>query len=233
MRTNMKLAVCAAAVTLFVLLVTGVVQAQVIQPTVQYFAEECNDDQVRAEFEADVAAGATEADLEAKYGGCREFIDPTNQCSASIYGDDLKALGSASISVNNSNIFYERLNGCGYHPQAEMASCDVELRRRGGYGGFPGGTTEWVRFCLDCTGNGTWDYTTVGSVHVTNDISGGPLSFYFEAHATTFDAPAACVANNGGWGTLRAILSWNLKPTNCGSRPFWGNTIDVTMRRDP
>jgi len=229
-RLEVRLAVTIAALAL---LTAGVAQAQVV--TTQYFAEECNDDAVRAEFEADVANGATEAFLEAKYGGCREYIDPTNECPApgAVYVEGLRSQGAAVKYVNNSNIYYERLNGCGYHPQAEMVSCDVELRRTGGYGGFPGGTTEWVLFCLDCNVDGAWDYTTSGFVHVTNDTSGGPPSFYFEAHATTFDAPANCVANNGGWGTLRAILSWNRKPANCNSRPYWGNTFDVTIRRDP
>lgn len=199
-----------------------------------YFADECNDEAVRQEFIADVKAGATEEELELKYGGCRDYVEP-NQCTvtSAVQTADIRSIGAATKTVLNSNIFYERLNGCGYHPQAEMASCDVELRRTFGFGGFPAGSTEWVRFCLDCTGNGVWNYTTTGFVHVTNDISGFTPSYFFEAHATTFDAPAACTNNNGGAGVFRAILSWVLKPATCNSRPFWGNTITETFRRDP
>jgi hypothetical protein len=222
------------ALLLLTLTSTGALSAAVVVKA-QYFADECNTEQVRQQFIDDVAAGATEADLEFKYGGCREYLDPTNQCTASsaVRPGDIRSTGAAVKSVLNANIFYERLNGCGYHPQAEMVSCDVELRQPFGFGGFPGGTTEWVRFCLDCNQNGIWDYTTSGSVHVTNDISGAIPGYFFEAHATTFDAPGFCTVNNGGAGTLRAILSWVLKPATCSSRPFWGNTITETIRRDP
>lgn len=222
---------CLAVITLL-LAVAGASSA-----AAQMFSgTECNTEAVRQQFSDDVADGATEADLELKYGGCRNYTEPS-QCPATaavLVEGDIRSIGAAFKNVLNANIFYERLNGCGYHPQAEMVSCDVEIRRNFGYFPFPGGSTEWVRYCLDCNQDGIWDYTTSGSVHVTDDRFGFNNPPYFhEAHATTFDAPVFCTVNDGGTGTLRAILSWVLKPANCSSRPFWGNTITEQIRRDP
>ena len=126
------------------------------------------------------------------------------------------------------------MNGCGYHPQAEMLACDVEIRQLGGYGAFPGGTFEHVRFCMDCDRNGTWDFTTLGFVHVTNNIAPNPTpSWYHLAYATTFAAPVACTVNNGGQANVRAILQWAAVPAGCNSVPYWGNIINFTARRDP
>ena len=212
------------ALFVFAVLCTAA-QAQVV------VGSACDDDATRQQFLAAVENGASEDDLEASFGQCK--LQTSESMSSSSTFGDVRSTAAALKTINDYNVSYERLTGCGYHPQAEMVSCDVELWRRTGYGGFPGGTNEWVLFCLDCNADGVWDYQTSGFVHVTDDVSGGPLNFYFEAHATTFDAPAACIVNNGGWGTLRSILSWNFKPTSCSFIPFWGNRIDVTIRRDP
>lgn len=196
------------------------------------------DASTRASFAQDVANGSSDAELEAKYGACRDaFSEPV--CTAS--GTTVKSSSEASSSstgefkeVINSNTFFEKMNGCGYHPQAEMVGCDVEIRQLFGYGGFPGGTFENVRFCLDCNRDGIWDYTTLGFVHVTDNVAPGPVPPWFHlAYATTFDAPFLCTNNDGGQTNVRAILSWAQRPPNCNFRPYWGNVINFTARRDP
>lgn len=199
------------------------------------------DDSARAAFAAAVASGATDQELEDQFGHCRTaYTEPP--CSpepgddaglASVTGE-IRSVVAPVKSVVNSNIFYERMNGCGYHPQAELLACDVEIRRLTGYGGFPGGSNEFVRFCMDCDRNGTWDFTTVGSVHVTNNVAAGPVpSWYHLAYGWSTSAPNFCTANNGGQANVRAILSWAAVPANCNSVPFWGNIINFTARRDP
>jgi hypothetical protein len=199
------------------------------------------DDATRQNFAIDVANGFTASQLETKYGFCRSG-------SAAVFDDTDSGFSSVGQAIKvglNANTAWERMNGCGYHPQAETASCDVEIRLLGGYGGFPGGTFEHVRFCLDCDRNGTWDFQTLGFVHVTDNVAAGPIPPWFhEAHATTFAAPVACTANNGGQGTMRTILSWAALPPPCANgtslvaapfqpMPIFGNAFDETIRRDP
>ena len=199
-------------------------------------AQEKCDDASRANFANEVARGATEDELEERFGHCRDaFSEPV--CPASPTGSSVQGMNSITSeikSVINFNTFYERMNGCGYHPQAEMLACDVEIRQLGGYGGFPGGTFEHVRFCMDCDRNGTWDFTTLGFVHVTDNIAAGPTpSWYHLAYATTFGAPPLCTVNDGRQTNVRAILSWFTPVAGCNNAPFWGNIINFTARRDP
>lgn len=195
--------------------------------------EKC-DDSSRANFAEAVAAGASEEELEARFGHCREEEDASGGTSGESAGKGLTSSFEKIKFVSNYNTTYERMNGCGYHPQAEMVACDVEIRQFGGYGGYPWGTFEHVRFCLDCDRNGTWDYSTLGFVHVTDNAAPGPTpSWYHLAYATTFAAPALCTNNDGRQTNVRVILSWALSPGDCGFRPYWGNSIDFTARRDP
>lgn len=197
-------------------------------------------DSARAAFATAVANGATDQELEDQFGHCRTaYTEPVcnettgSDAFTSITGQARSAIGQVK-SIVNFNTFYERMNGCGYHPQVEIVACDVEIRQLTGYGAFPGGTNEFVRFCLDCDRNGTWDFTTLGSVHVTNNVAAGPVpSWYHLAYGLTGGAPAMCTANNGGQANVRAILSWAAAPANCNSQPFWGNIINFTARRDP
>ncbi len=199
-------------------------------------AQAC-DDNARAQFASAVAAGTPESALEQQFGHCRyAFTEPvcTQTSSVRSASKGLSSSGEKIKTVTNFNTFYERMNGCGYHPQSEVVACDVEIRQLTGYGAFPGGSFERVRFCLDCDRNGTWDFSTVGSVHVTNNVAMGPTpSWYHLAFAGTAAAPALCVGNDGQQTNVRAILSWVWVPPNCNSVPFWGNIINFTARRDP
>lgn len=191
-------------------------------------AQEKCDDASRANFAAAVASGASDEELEARFGLCRE------EAASGSIGKSLKAMTAKSKVVTNFNTGYESMNGCGYHPQGEMLACDVELHQFSGYGGFPGGSFEQVRFCMDCDGNGTWDYTTLGFVHVTDSaVPKATPNWYHLAFATSFAAPALCTNNDGGQTNVRAILSWSQTPTDCNFKPYWGDVVDYTARRDP
>jgi hypothetical protein len=194
------------------------------------------DDNARAAFASAVKSGAAETQLESQFGHCRTaFQEPVcSSPSASATEGELDSMFSAVKTIINYNTYYEKMNGCGHHPQAEMVGCDVEIRRPTGYGAHPGGTFENVRFCMDCDRNGTWDFTTIGFVHVTDNISLNPVPPWFHlAYATTFAAPALCTNNDGQQTNVRAILSWAWVPTTCNSVPYWGNIINFTARRDP
>jgi hypothetical protein len=204
-------------------------------PAVQ--AQTC-DDSIRAQFAADVANNVSESVLETRYGHCRG-IATADSCldkpvTLNLDDDGYGSISEAVKSVVNYNVSYEQMNGCGYHPQAELVACDVEIKRTTGYGAFPTGTFEHVLFCFDCDQNGTWEFSTRGFVHVTNNIAAAPTpSWYHLAYSSTFHAPTTCTTNNGGQSNVRAILSWALAPATCTSVPFWGNIINYTARRDP
>ncbi|HSP77084.1 MAG TPA: hypothetical protein VLQ93_01045 [Myxococcaceae bacterium] len=172
------------------------------------------DDSHRMAYLADVQSGATEQELESKYGFCRET-------------------SSSSALVTNYNVFYERMNGCGVHPQRKEAACDVEIRQSTGYGAFPGGSMEHVLFCFDCNVDGVWDFGTRGQVHVTNDVSGTMPSWYHAVIANASNAPAMCAWGSGSAYRVRAILSWAFQPTSCNFAPIWGNRFDFKARFDP
>jgi hypothetical protein len=159
------------------------------------------------------------AELEDKYGYCRGSAVPS---------------GTKGMTIKNTgSVAYEEMNSCGYHPQYDNVFCDVEVKLPYGFGPHPSGTMEYVLFCLDCDANGTWDFQALGSVHVTNDISGGPLPFYFNASASTLSAHPLCTGNDGINFKVRAILSWQAMPTSCTYTPVWGNQITFDARRDP
>lgn len=190
------------------------------------------DETVRQQYASFVTSNpnATDSEIEGLFGHCRGNGTIQPQTLRQSLGDEPSGI---KVVTNTGSVFYERLNSCGYHPQAEQVSCDVELRQTFGFGGFPGGSNEHVLFCFDCNLDGIFDFITRGFVHVTDDISGATPGYFFEAHSTTFDAPAQCTVNNGGATHVRAILSWFTQPANCVAQPIWGNQIDFTARRDP
>lgn len=223
-------------------LVTAAVFVTVALVAAPVAAQTACDESVRQQFLTDVEDGASEADLEAKYGHCRENLEsPTCSEPAESMTAGLGLAERFKVVSNNGSIFFERMNGCGYHPQAETLACDVELRQNFGYGGFPGGSNEHVLYCMDCNRDGLWDYVTLGSVHVTDNASGFPPPFFFNATATTWAAPpgSGCVTNNGASVVVKAVLSWVFRPNqlnlgHCNTfRPFWGNTIFFQARNDP
>ncbi len=145
--------------------------------------------------------------------------------------------GDKVITVNNglASIFYEQMNGCGYHPQFGVAACDVEIRQPFGFGPFgpaPLGSTEFVDFCFFCGGG---VFQSQGTVHVTNDTTGVVPSWGMAAFGFI---PPACgfPAGTGAPMQVRATLSWGVPAINpCSAAPImvWGNQITFDTRDDP
>jgi hypothetical protein len=141
------------------------------------------------------------------------------------------------ITINNglASIFYEQMNGCGYHPQMGVAACDVEIKQTFGFGPFgapPLGSVEYVDFCFFCPGG---PFPVQGTVHVTDDISGVAPSYGMVAFAAI---PPACgmPAGTGAPLFIRATLSWGVPAiAPCTPAPVmvWGNQIDFDTRDDP
>lgn len=184
-------------------------------------AQQTCTDADRKAFTDAVNAGATEAELEQRFARCRE----------------LGTTGWTAVTTN-FNIWYEKMNSCGLHPQQRRPACDVEIRQNFGYGGFggpPAGSFEYVRFCFDCNNDNIFEYSVVGSVHVTDNpfpAAQGPV-WYHSANAVATNTPTTCAWGSGRAIRMRAILSWNWVPPTCTSNPFWGNRIDFPARLDP
>lgn len=145
--------------------------------------------------------------------------------------------GDKIININNglASIFYEEMNGCGYHPQLGVAACDVEIKQPFGFGPFgpaPAGSTEFVDFCFFCPGG---VFPVQGTVHVTDDTTGVAPSWGMAAFA---QIPQACgfPAGTGAPLQVRATLSWGVPAINpCSAAPtmVWGNQINFDTRDDP
>lgn len=197
----------------------------------------------------DAESGISDDELEALYGQCANYVEPTNcqtaPAATTLSGSSsgLQSQGAGVKSVTNRNIFYERLNGCGYHPQSGLVACDVEIRRAFGYAGIgapPAGSFEHVLFCGDCNGNGVLgdfgDFVRWTTVHTNDHNFFWPFnpSHYHLAFAS--NPPAGCTVLNNRPVRFRAILSWARPPASCAGagigRP-WGNQIDWTARLDP
>ncbi|WP_164017968.1 hypothetical protein [Pyxidicoccus trucidator] len=180
-------------------------------------AQQVCDDNARIAYQNAVNAGATESSLEAQFGHCR---GPVTQ-------------GLTAV-ITNFNIFYEKMNSCGLHPQQRRAACDVQIRQNFGFGGAAG-SNEHVRFCFDCNRDGIWDASVVGSVHVIDNAFPAlqSPSWYHSASAVSAAPTAICPWGSGRAINMRAILSWAAVPATCNSQPIWGNRIDFPARLDP
>jgi len=141
------------------------------------------------------------------------------------------------ITINNglASVFYEQMNGCGYHPQLGVAVCDVEIKQTFGFGPFgpaPLGSTEFVDFCFFCGGA---FILVPGTVHVTDDTTGVLPSWGMMAFGVV---PPACgmPAGTGAPLPIRATLSWGvpaIAPCTPAPTMVWGNQINFDTRDDP
>lgn len=206
-------------------------------------------DSVHEQFAIDAENGLSDDDLEALYGHCANYVEPTTcptePAPTTLLSDPigLQSQSAATKVVTNRNIYYERMNGCGYHPQSGVVACDVEIRRAFGYAGIgapPFGSFEHVIFCGDCNGNGFLgdfgDFVRRATVHTNDHNFFWPFnpSHYHLTFAS--NPPTGCLTLNGRPVQFRAILSWARPPASCAGAGFgrpWGNQIDWTARLDP
>jgi hypothetical protein len=205
----------------------------------------------RDQLAADVNAGLSPDEINAKYTGC-VAADLASGSADTVAGEFADALAATAIIPSplpppsqqstmivtyppGSSVFYEELKACGYHPQREELDCTVEIKQRFGFIGVPAigaGSNEFVLFCVDyADGLGLVPVHTNG-VHVHDEAFGVQPKWYFGLVVQSNPRLLALV-NNGRTLKARAILSWNVPPTACNRVPVWGNWLDFRIRLDP
>ncbi len=203
----------------------------------------------RNQLAADVNAGLSPDEINAKYAGC--VAADLASGSSGLSAQDDSAFAAAIIPSPipgpnvpstmivtyppNSSVFYEELKACGYHPQREELDCTVEIKQRFGFIGVPAigaGSNEFGLFCVDYgDGLGLVPVHTNG-VHVHDEAFGVQPRWYFGLVVQSNPRLLALV-NNGRTLKARAILSWNVPPAACNTAPIWGNWLDFRIRLDP
>jgi len=142
-----------------------------------------------------------------------------------------------AAQLQNGNTFFETLKCVGYYPQERRLEAVLTLNQRYGYGGtLPGafnGSMQYVSFYVDWNGDGNFD-----------DFSEAVCSSYVQVYDPGTHKPPICYAvyrdiippkmqPEGSVITVRAILSWNSKPTGPNFRPVWGNVVQCQIRHQP
>jgi hypothetical protein len=196
----------------------------------------------RQQVQADVNAGMTAEELNAKYSGCTANDSTPVTASAATVSEDQLAVAAVTpaptspasqIITNTGSTFYEALKSCGYHPQREELACTVEIRQRFGFSGpicNGPGSHEFVLFCVDY-GAGLVP-VNVNGFHIHDEMFGVNPNWYFAAVVQS-DWRLLSLPNNGRTLKARAILSWGFPVLNCAAAPTWGNQADFRIRLDP
>lgn len=213
------------------------------------FAQTCT--VTRDQLAADVNSGMSPDEINAKYAGC-VAADQASGATTAAAGQDSTAttattatiipsplppfsMPSTMIFTNAGSVFYEEQKACGYHPQREELDCTVQIKQRFGFAGFPAigaGSNEYILFCVDYgDGLGLVPVNTNG-VHVHDEQFGVQPSWYFGVVVQS-NPRLLTLINNGRTLNARSILSWNVPPTACNTRPIWGNWLDFRIRLDP
>jgi hypothetical protein len=206
----------------------------------------------RDQLAADVNAGMTPEEIDAKYANCVAEEKATPTAAAALEADTAAALAAGTVIASplpspgvqssmivtypsKSSVFYEEVKACGYHPQREELVCTAEIKQRFGFIGVPAigaGSNEYVLFCVDYgDGLGLVPVHTNG-VHVHDEPFGVQPRWYFGVVVQSNPRLLALV-NNGRTLKARAILSWNAPPAACNTAPIWGNWLDFRIRLDP
>lgn len=192
----------------------------------------------RSQVEADVLAGATPEELQAKYAGCVSGDSTSGAASAfELEFDESEvdlATGQTNTQAFAGNTSWEKIQACGYHPQREEAVCAIDILRTTGFGGricVAPGSTEYVLLCVTFPGGGLVPVHT-GTVHV-HDANAGAVPPWDFGVVIQANPRLAALANNGATLPARAILSWAIPPANCNAVPIWGNAVNFRIRLDP
>lgn len=203
----------------------------------------------RSQVEADIAAGLTPDQIDAKYAGS---VAATGTSSAELDASDAPGVlvGDAAaivpapitdveIITNTGSTAYEAIKACGYHPQREELTCTIEIRQRFGFGGqicASNGSHEFVHFCVDYGLGGGLVPVNINGFHIHDEKFGVVPNWYFSAVVQS-DWKLLSQLNNGRTLRARAILAWNQVlgggANYCGLNPIWGNRADFKIRLDP
>jgi hypothetical protein len=191
----------------------------------------------RQQVLADLNAGLTAEDINAKYTGCvaDDSVPVTGTATASpkVASFPNPQTPSTEIITNTGSTFYEAIKGCGYHPQRKELACNIEIRQRFGFGGnvcAAAGSHEFVLFCVDY-GAGLVP-VNVNGFHVHDEGFGVNPSWEFAAVVQS-DWKLLSQPYKGQTLKARAILSWGTPVLACNGAPTWGNQADFRIRLDP
>jgi len=191
---------------------------------------------VKADVAKQVAAWANlseaeqlkmQATLYDKYKSCGTIDGAQIPASDPIYTSARQC--GAKVAYAGS-LYYEEMSCCGYDPQRRTFACPVKIKQPFGFGPSPlPGSREYV---LHCVADAAGVLQPVGddSVHLSDSTFAPTWQFAVVANAT--DNLGTVQPMNGQPRRARSILSWNLKPTNCGYQPIWGDVLDYVIRLD-
>jgi len=161
-----------------------------------------------------------------------------NDARAKLYEHSELSSEKKAAQLQSGNTFFETLKCVGYYPQERRLEAVLTLNRQYGYGGtLPGnfnGSMQYVSFYVDWNGDGNFD-----------DFSEAVCSSYVQVYDPgSQNKPPICYAVYrdiipplhqpvGSVITVRAILSWNRKPTGPNFKPYWGNVVECQVRHQP
>jgi hypothetical protein len=196
----------------------------------------------RQQVLADLNAGLTAEDINAKYSGCvANDSTPVTGSSALVPSEGSEKVASfpnpqtpsTETITNTGSTLYEAIKDCGYHPQRKELGCTVEIRQRFGFGGnvcAAAGSHEFVLFCVDY-GVGLVP-VNVNGFHIHDEGFGVNPNWYFQAVVQS-DWKLLSQPYKGQTLKARAILSWGTPVLACNGAPTWGNQADFRIRLDP
>ncbi len=143
---------------------------------------------------------------------------------------------AAAPAPGSGNTYYEELCCVGFYPQERRLEAVLNVKQPYGYGGTGIGTYEYVGFWVNWNGDGDFTDTgeDVGSGYVSvldpTSINHNKLSLCYAVYRDIIPLPTL---KPGTIVRVRAILSWQVKPTGPNFVPVWGNRMECNIRIDP
>lgn len=135
------------------------------------------------------------------------------------------------------NTTYEELTCVGLWPEKNLLEATLEVKLPFGFLGdkCSPGSYEYVRFCIDWNGDGNFggpgEDIGVAAVNV-HDIPQVAEHRLCYAVRLPFQ-PFLANCKQPYIVKLRAILSWEIVPTDCDFIPIWGNVLECWIQIDP
>jgi len=150
-----------------------------------------------------------------------------------LYSKIKTAESESAFAKKKGNPFFEQLNCVGYYPQERRLEAVLSIKQRFGYGGpVPGGngSMEYVAFYVNWNGDGDFnDFSedVCASYVQVFDPANNPRPINYAVYRDIIPPPNL---PEGRVVRVRAILSWNSKPTGPNFVPVWGNVVDSFIR---
>ncbi len=147
------------------------------------------------------------------------------------YFGNLTASPLKAIKSMVANTTYEELKCVGFQPQLNRLEAVVWVKKDAGYSGdiCSGGSPEYVRFWLSYDDGATWLDQGMESF-TAYDIPGDqPLEYAVSLRIS----PRRRICFRENLPLVRAVLSWNVPPTDPNITPVWGNAIQTRIQVEP